>query len=433
MSYFIIAKPNNMLMKTILLVLLLAGSLHASAQNWPNWRGPDQNGISSATGIVDSWSETKNVLWKIPLTDRGGSTPVVWGNRIFLTAAEAGKNTVHAYDKTTGKELWKVHVGKQDPGEHKKGSGANPSAVTDGKHVWAYFKSGDVTCIDVAGKTVWTRNLAKELEGDSYSDDALWWDLGTSPILTKSHLVITVMVSGPSFLLALDPKTGKKAWRAERNLDVNDESNQSYTTPVLAEKDGKEMIFTVGADYITAHDAATGKELWRAGGLNPTNHQYFRLISSPVIAGDLVIAPHARGKNTMAFKMVGEGDVTTSGLVWNKDGGSDVPSPAYQDGKLYFLGDKGYLSCVDAATGEEKWGHQIKKSSKAYSASPVLVDGKIVLLREDGLAIVGQETDSGFEEISQNQLDAATYATPVATDGTLLIRSNGHLYCIGKK
>jgi outer membrane protein assembly factor BamB len=409
-------------------LLLLASAASLIADDWSNWRGPTQNGVASGTGYPTEWSAEKNVAWKIALPGKGSSTPAVSGDRIFVTSGADGKNALLAFDRS-GKEVWRVIVGNERPGKNKKASGSNPSCVTDGKHVFAYFKSGDIACVDFAGKTVWQTNLQKE-----YGEDTLWWDLGTSPVLTKDNCVVAVMQTGPSYLVALNKATGKVAWKADRNLGAPEEAAQSYSTPVVLNENGKETLVVLGADHVTAHDGASGKEIWRVGGFNPDGERYFRSIASAVVQNGVVVAPYARGKTVTAIKLGGEGDVSKSHVAWKKsDLGTDVPTPVAADGKVYILADRGVVTCLDVASGNPLWSGQVEKHRLNFSSSPILADAKLYITREDGKTFV-LSTGSEFKVIAENELDGSqTVATPVFVDGRIFFRTDTHLICIGSK
>lgn len=396
-----------------------------SAANWAQWRGPSLNGVAEGTGFPLKWSQTENVEWKVPMPGRGASTPIVWGDRIFLTCGIDGKNTVLCYDRA-GKELWRTAAGDERAGKHKKGSGSNPSTSTDGKHVFAYFKSGDLACLDFDGTVIWHHQL-------SYDPESLWWDLGSSPVLTKDFVVVAVMVTGPSYVVAFDKATGKEAWKTDRNVPAPVEAAQSYSTPsVVTDADGKETIYVLGADYVTAHDAKDGHELWRVGSLNPEQDGYFRSICSPVVSDGIVIAPYARGKTITAIRTGGSGDVTKSHVLWTKEGlGADVPTPIALDGKVYVCTDGGELACLDIETGKELWRYEVEKNRNKFTPSPILADGKIYLTREDGTTFVVVPGDK-LNVLATNTINEFTVATPVFVDHQILLRTYDHLYCIGK-
>jgi outer membrane protein assembly factor BamB len=410
----------------------------ALGANWTNWRGPTGNGVAPPGEYPTKWSESENIIWKIALPGRGASTPIVLNKKIFLTYGEGSENKLGCFD-WNGKILWHVSLGHERKGKHVKATGSNPSAVTDGKLVYCYFKSGDLACVDLNGKTVWHKNLPKEYGEEKLWEAAnskswpLWWDLGTSPVLTPTCVVIAVMQSGPSYLVAFDKQSGEEVWKQDRNLGAPSEAAQSYSTPVVStDASGKGSIYTVGADHVTAHDAITGKEQWRVGGLNPTQHGFFRSIASPVLSGDILIAPYARGESVTAIRVGGQGDVTKSHVAWVKeDFGADVPTPAALDGRVYVCSDKsGDVTCLEANSGNVVWKQQVEKR-KPFSSSPVIAGGNIYVSREDGKTIVLKAEDGQVVGSGEVTTDALV-ATPVFADNRILVRTPDSLYCIGK-
>lgn len=404
------------------------------ADNWPNWRGLGLDGTARGTGYVTSWSPEEHVRWRVPLPGLGASTPAVWGDRIVLTCGIDGKDSVICLDRT-GKERWRRELGAERPGKHKKATGCNPSPVTDGTHAWVYFKSGELACLSLDdGVVVWKTNLQER-----FGEDTLWWDLGTSPVLTEKAVVVAVMQTGPSYLAAFDRTTGDLLWKQDRQLDAPDEAAQSYSTPLVLEGDPArgepaEMLVVLGADHVTAHDAADGRELWRAGGFNPDQNTFFRSIASPVAIDDLIIAPYARGGTITAIRRGGSGDVTDTHVVWiRKDLGADVPTPAAQAGRVVVCTDKGRVVGLDAASGETLWEEELPKNRNAYSASPVLVDGKVLVTREDGHSTLLVPPAAGGEPdlAGIGDLGEMTVATPVCVDGSILLRTHDSLWCIG--
>jgi len=369
----------------------------------------------------------------------------VWGERLVVTCTIDDKDAVICLDRA-GKELWRKTLGEARAGKHKKATGANSSPVTDGELVWVYFKSGELACLDLAtGAERWRTNLQQR-----FGEDTLWWDLGTSPVLTSTAVVIAVMQTGPSYLAAFDRVTGELLWKHDRDVPAPEEAAQSYSTPLVAAGDRAkgepaEVLFVLGADHVTAHDAATGRELWRVGGLNPEANGFFRSIASPVLAGDLVIAPYARGGTITAIRRGGSGDITNSHVVWvRKDVGADVPTPAVKDGRIVVCGDKGIVEGLDAATGKTTWRRELPKNRSAYSASPVLVDGRVLVVREDGAASVlgwpepgAGEKSADHERIPEvvggGSVEEMTVATPVCVDGRMFLRTHDSLWCIGEK
>jgi len=413
------------LLTCLVSTLIFVSTSHA--EQWPQWRGPYSNGVADGKGYPTQWSADKNISWKFKLPERGSSTPAVWNEHIFLTGARDDSNLVTCLDRQ-GKVRWEATIGKTRNVRHKKGSSCNPSPATDGKYVFVYFKSGDFACLDYQGKIVWQKNLQKD-----YGKDTLWFDLGTSPVLTKNLVVVACIHSGPSYLAGFDKATGKLRWKADRNLDAPEEAAQTYSSPVVITENGRETIFVLGADHVTAHDGTTGKERWRVGDLNPESNRLFRSIASPVATSKMVIAPYARGKTLTAIQTGGSGNVTKSHVRWTKSGVSaDVPTPIAYQGKVYVCNDRGKFTCLDMTTGEELWSQQLPKGRGGFSASPILADGHFYLAREDGTTFVLENKATG-KVLATNKLDGFVTATPVFADGQILLRTFEHLYCIGQR
>jgi len=408
---------------------VLFGANLSAEDRWPSWRGPNGDGKASGGDFPVSWDIKENsqdgLQWKVQIPGRGASTPAVWDDHIFVTTSAEDKNWLMALD-WKGKELWRSEMGSPREGKHRNGTGSNPSPVTDGKYVAAYFKSGDIGCCDSSGKLLWHHNLQKEV-----AEDTLWWDLGTSPVMTEDAVVVTVMQTGPSFLIALDKATGKTLWKQDRNLDAPEEAAQSYSTPtLLSTKEGNRLL-VLGADYLTAHDAVTGKMLWKVGGFNPTSHKYFRSIASPVIAGDLILCPYARGASLTAIRLQ-DNLPDDQRIAWFRDNlGSDVPTPTVIDGRAFVLADDGKLTCLDVKTGKNVWSEELPRSRAKYYSSPIYANGKLYLTREDGATFVVSAGDK-FELLATNQVPGETVATPVLVNGKILMRTFDSLYCIGK-
>ena len=425
--------------RTVLYVIAVSAiAQSARGGDWPNWRGPALDGSAVGTGYVAEWGPDKHVLWKVALPGLGASTPAVWGDRVVVTCTIDGRDAVICLDRA-GQERWRKTLGEAKSGKHKKATGANPSPVTDGERVWVYFKSGELACLDLAdGAVAWVTNLQER-----FGDDTLWWDLGTSPVLTAKGVIVAVMQTGPSYLACFDRATGELRWKHDRDVPAPEEAAQSYSTPLVATGDPargepEEVLFVLGADHVTAHDAADGRELWRVGGLNPEANGFFRSIASPVLAGDLVIAPYARGGSITAIRRGGSGDVTASHVAWTrKDIGADVPTPAVRNDRIVVCSDKGLVEGLDAATGKTAWRKDLPKNRNAYSASPVIVDGRVIVVREDGVASVlewpGDTSDGEVAVLGGGSLEEMTVATPVCVDGRILLRTHDSLWCIGAK
>ena len=403
------------------LILIFSLPTLAWADNWPSWRGPNGNGSADGKGYPQAWSSTENVAWTYDIPGTGASTPAIWGDHIFVTAASETTNLVLAVNRN-GDQLWQTKVGSARPGKHKKATGANSSPVTDGKHVYVYFKSGDFACLDFQGNIVWKKNLETEL-----AEDTLWWDLGTSPVLAGELIIVACQQEGPSFVAAFNKMSGEIVWRQARQFRVPKEADQSYTTPVV-NKTGEGTVIVLGADHVTAHRLSDGSESWRVGDLNPQNENFFRSISSPVIAGDLLLAPYARGQSLTAIKLNGKGDVTDTHVAWKSDKAADVPTPAVSGDRVYICRDSRSAICLDKGTGKVVWEGTLDKRKTAFSSSPSVADGKVYFTREDGTTFVVKDADH-FELLATNEVGEPTVATPVLVDGRVYLRTLTKLYC----
>lgn len=403
-----------------------------SADNWPQWRGPNLNGVSNEKNLPVKWSQEENVTWKLPMTDRSGSTPIIWDNYIFLNVADgtktAGTLSFWVVDRTKGTILWKKPLGA---GDHmmRKQNMSSPSPVTDGKNVWVLTGMGVLKAFDFKGNELWTRDIQKD-----YGKFGLNWGFASSPLLYEDALYLPVLhgmrTDDPSYLLKIDKKTGKTIWRVERPTPAITESPDAYITPALLKNGNSLEIILSGGDCVTGHDPATGKELWRAYGLNPQNIPFNRIVNSPIVFDGLIYAG-SRGNPYMALRAGGRGDISESHVAWKFTNGPDVPTPV-TDGKYFYLvRDNGTLFCLDAKTGKEIYGNQRLKPG-TYSSSPVLADGRIYATNEEGFTIV-VKAGPQFEILAENSLGDYCLSSPAISDGQIFLRTSGYLYCIGKR
>lgn len=404
-------------------------------QQWRYWRGVDATGVAPEGEYPVRWSPETNADWRIELPGSGGSTPVVSGEMGFVTLGDDQKNQLLAFELATGKFTWRTTLGADTGGKHKKGSGSNPSPTSDGQHVYAYYRSGDLACVDMQGKIVWQRNLQEE-----FGADTLWWDLGSSPILTDSAIVIAVMQSppSPSYVAAFDKLTGDLIWKVDRELGAPDEAAQSYTSPLTTEVDGKQVIAVMGADHLTLHDALTGQELGRLGGFNPNAERFYRSIASPVIDGNIIVCPYSRGSTLTAVDMskliAGAGKAA---ILWHHDDqGADVPTPAARDGKLYLCRDRGEIQVLDIKSGKTSWEVELPKNRNNFSSSPLVTKSHLYLTREDGKVFVIALPSEGGKPVMVAENDLGddkqyTVASPVPTDNAILFRTARTLIKIG--
>jgi outer membrane protein assembly factor BamB len=403
-------------------------SMEALAEDpadWPRWRGPHDNGSTEQGAYPVKWDAAANLLWKTALPGKGSSTPIVWKRRIYLTAPVEGKDALLAFD-WWGKPLWKCVLGPERPGAHRNGSGCNPSATTDGQGVFVYFKSGTVAAVDLDGKLRWRTNLQER-----FGKDTLYWDIGSSPVLTDRDVVAAVLQHGDSYLAALDKLNGKLHWKAARNYETAEEGDHSYATPLRIRHAGRESLLVLGGEHLTLHDAADGRVLWSCGDFNPGHEPNWLTVASVVLAGDVAVVPYARGNRLHGIRLHGSGDVTATHRAWERaDTGSFVPTPVEYRGRIYLLRDRGEIECIDPASGKTLWSGALPKKSFNYYASPTVADGKLYAVREDGRVFVAR-VEGKFELLAENDLGERAVASPVPVAGRLLLRGEKHLFCIG--
>jgi outer membrane protein assembly factor BamB len=418
-------------MRRRILVVAFAACLSitsALADNWPQWRGPFLNGISSEKNLPTRWSADENVTWKLPLPSWTGATPIIWGEHIFLNIADGKDLYLWCVDRTKGEPVWKKQLGSGNT-KMRKQNMSSPSPVTDGKNVWVMTGTGVLKAFDFAGNELWAREIQKD-----YGRFGLNWGYASSPLLYDDALFLQVLhgmrTHDPSYLLRIDKKTGKTVWRVERPTNAITESPDSYTTPALVRQGSSVEIVITGGDCVTGHDPATGKELWRANGLNPDNNPNYRIVASPVVYEGIVYAP-TRVKPLLAIKAGGRGDVSQSARLWAFDHGPDVPTPVTDGKYFYVVDDRGVMYCLDAKTGQAIWGpRRIKPAT--YSSSPVLADDKLYVTNEEGLTTV-LKAGPKFELLAENDLNDYTLSSPAISDGQIFMRTAKYLYCIGKR
>jgi outer membrane protein assembly factor BamB len=420
--------------RALVAVLLACTVVSLRAENWPQWRGPSRNGISTEKNLPVKWSTTENVAWKLAMPAWSGSTPVIWGTRIFLNVADDVKSpeatNLHLWcvDRDTGTLLWQRPLGG---GNHqsRKQNMSTPSPVTDGAHVWVMTGTGILKAFDFSGTEVWMRDIQKE-----YGRFGLNWGYGSSPLMHGDALYVQVLhgmkTDDPSYLLRIDKATGRTVWRVERPTRARMESPDAYTTPALLQYGNSTEIVLTGGDVVTGHDPETGKELWRANGLNPTNDANYRIVASPVTFGDLIIAP-TRERPMLVLKAGGRGDVTTSNLLWTFDSGPDVPTPVTDGKYTYVVNDRGIMFCLDARSGREFYGRQRLRPG-TYSGSPVLADDKIYITNEDGVTSV-LKAGPEFTVLSENEFDDYTLSSPAVSGGRMFFRTTKFLWAIGSQ
>lgn len=409
-------------------LLLMAAAVPAFADNWPHWRGPTRDGSSKDPGVPTRFSQTENVAWKVPMPAWSGSTPIVWGETIFLNVAEGDALSLWALDRARGAVRWKRPLSGGNT-KMRKQNMSSPSPVTDGQSVWVMTGTGILKAFDFEGRERWTRDIQKD-----YGAFGLNWGYASSPLLHKGDLIVQVLhgmkTDDPSYVLRIDGATGKTEWRVERPTAAITESPDSYATPALLTYKGQEEIVISGGDCVTGHDPATGRELWRANGLNPENHPFYRIVASPMVLDDMIYVP-SRERPLLAIRAGGRGDITTSHRAWSFDDGPDVPSPVSDGRYMYLVTDNGVTWCLDAKSGKVVWGPQRLKPG-TYSASPVLVGGHIYAVNEEGLVSVFKAGPT-FAMVAENALHEYVLSSPAVSQGQMFIRTDQFLYAIGTR
>ena len=424
---------------TLVLVIIALSTVAAlnivSADNWPQWRGPALNGISNEKNLPVKWTTEENVTWKLEMPAWSGSTPIIWGDYIFLNASEGESNKsvkgdiyLLCVDRTKGTTLWKKLLGAGDT-KLRKQNMSSPSPVTDGRSVWVLTGTGVLKAFDFKGNELWTRDIQKD-----YGKFGLNWGFASSPLLHEDSLYVPVLhgmkTDEPSYILRIEKATGKTVWRVERPTSAIQESPDSYITPALLQHNGATELIISGGDCVTGHDLATGKELWRANGLNPENNPFYRIVNSPVVADGMIYAG-AKHKPYLALRAGGRGDITSSHRAWIIDSGPDVPTPVTDGKYLYIVRDNGGFLCLDAKTGKDFSPPQRLKPG-TYSSSPVLADGRVYATNEEGITTV-VKAGPQFEILAENSLNDYCLSSPAISDGQLFIRTASYLYCIGKR
>jgi outer membrane protein assembly factor BamB len=412
----------------VILLFVCAAAAAARAENWPQWRGPSLNGVSGETGLPIRWSKKDNIAWRFALPAWSGSTPIVWGERIFLNVAEGATLSLWAVDRGKGVTLWKQHLSGGNHQERKQNM-SSPSPVTDGRGVWVMTGTGILKAFDFQGRELWTRDIQRD-----YGRFGLNWGYASSPLLHDDALFVQVLhgmrTDDPSYLLRIDKASGKTVWRVERPTRAIRESPDAYTTPALLRYGNSIEVVITGGDAVTGHDPATGRELWRADGLNPYNDPSHRIVASPIVFGNMIYAP-SRERPLLALKAGGRGDVTRSHLVFSFESGPDVPTPVTDGRYLYVLRDNGVLFCLDATNGKRIYGPQRLRPA-TYSGSPVLADGKLYVTNEDGVTTVVKAGPT-FEILAENDFGEYTLSSPAISGGQIFIRTESAVYAIGQR
>jgi outer membrane protein assembly factor BamB len=412
-------------------LIVIALALPVLAGNWPQWRGPDNDGVSTEKNIPAEWGPDKNIVWTLTMPGMAGSTPVVWGDRIFLTS-EDGTDLSLLCIGTNGKQIWKKKVGSTNGRRVRsdEGNEASSSPSTDGSHVWAFVGSGDFACFDFDGNEKWRFNAQ-----DRYGKFNIQFGVHTTPVLYGDKLYMQLIHTSGQWVIAIDKETGKNVWKVARPSDGRAECEHSYASPCVWH-DGKDAYLIVhGNDYATAHRLDNGAEIWRLGGLNPKAgyNPTLRFVASPVATKDLIVVPTAKNGPVVGVKPNAAGSVVAGSEFeqWRRSNNTpDVPSPLVHDGLVYLCRESGILLCMDAKTGKELYSQRIH--NQRHRASPVYADGKVFCTARDGVVTVVQAGPE-FKILATNKLPDDFTASPVVVDGRIYLRGFKTLYSIGSK
>ncbi len=441
------------LMKThfaFALMMLVAVAV-VDAENWPHWRGPSATGVSTESGLPERWSDTENIAWKAPIRGAGISSPIVWGDRVIVTSqigrgvrragnhpslvqggdpVAAGERAlggspensgrvsflVTALSRVDGRKLWEYELPAE--GEltevHDKHNLASSSPLTDGQRIYAWFGTGQLVALDMAGKLIWSRHLGLE-----YAPFDINWGHSSSPALFNDSLILLCYHQPTAYLVSLDAASGKTRWRVERGRDIN-----SYSTPLVVQTAGAPELIVNSSDGVSGHHPQTGQLLWHVQESNRFP------IPMPVFHdGTIYTSRGYRSGPYMAIRPSGKGDVAKSHVLWRAETGAPyVSSLVYYDGLLYMAGDVGVLSAIDAKTGQRVWQ---ERTGGVFTASPVAADGKVYLLSEDGQAIV-LAAGKVPRVLARNRLNARQLASPAISGGRLFIRTDDAVIAVGK-
>jgi hypothetical protein len=438
-----------------ILIWVVAGA-SLSGQHWPSFRGPNASGVADGHSTPVTWNAAtgENVVWKSPIPGVAVSSPIVWGDRVFVSTAvssdpAAGIRTglygdvepvndvskhswrVIALDKRTGKIVWDrtAHEGAPKTKRHPKSSQASPTPVTDGRHVVVSFGSEGLYAYDFDGKLLWTRDLGVLNAGWFYDPD-YEWGVGSSPIIWKNLVIVQCDIQAHSFIAAFDLETGKEAWRTAR------EEIPSWATPTIFENQGRAELVTQGTKFTRGYDPKTGKELWRLAGHSEIT------IPTPIIGPGVVIVTNGyRGVQPIyAIKPGATGDITlktdqttSEFIAWSTNrGGPYIPTPIIYGDHLYVLLNNGALSAYNVKSGARVYQERLGGTGGSFSASPVAADGKIYCASEDGDVFVVKAGPT-YELIAKNSIGQVVMATPAISDGLIIVRGLKDIFALGER
>ncbi len=415
-------------------VALILGARATQGANWPSWRGPEGTGVSAERNLPLRWSTNENVRWRTGLPERGNSTPVIWENRVFLTQAIGAerRRVLMCVNRATGSLLWQAGptVENSEP-THETNPQCSGSPVTDGERVIAWFGSAGLYCFDFEGKELWHRALGPQRH---------IWGWAASPMLYRDLCVLNFGPGEPSFLLAVNKKTGRDIWKqVEPNADSGEKKPGqdkplwvgSWNAPVVIRANGRDELAVAWPNRLLGLEPATGKELWSCAGLNPL------VYTSPLYDAktETVVAMGGFNGMSLAAKAGGSGDVTASRRLWHHPKTKQrIGSGVLHDGHIYILNDPGVAECFELQTGKLVWEERLKGPAPKSDnwSSMVSADGKLYVINQGGDAFVLKASPK-FEVLATNSLGETTMASIAPSDGELFIRTHKGLWCISQK
>ena len=420
-------------MRSVVLFFFVAGLIRA--ENWPGWRGPSGDGVSAGKGIPTKWSSTENIAWKIAVPGEGHSSPIVWGDKVFLTSSltEKNKRILLCIDRLSGQTVWKRDVVQSPPETvHRLNSRASGTPATDGKQVYVTFMraEGDeviapnvgserlitpgkiiVAAFDLDGNKKWKTNVGDFVSAHGFN---------TCPVLFEDLLILNGDHDGDAYLVALDRQSGRQRWRTRR-----ENKTRSYVTPIIREIDGITQMILSGSLCIASYDPRNGKRHWIVDG--PTE----QFVASMVYDGKYVFATGGYPeRHTLAIRPGGKGNVTDTHIAWRTTrGAAYVPSPIITGRYLLMVADSGIASCFEARTGKRHW---MERLPGGHSPSPVSADGLVYFVSDRGVTTIIRPSET-FAVIAKNELGEPVSASPAISQGQIFLRTHQHLYCIGSK
>ena len=413
----LILKPSEDLGAPQDATVQMIASAGEGAKFWPRWRGPSGQGLVSGTSYPDRWSATQNIVWKTAVPGSGNSSPIVWGDRIFLTTAYDGgrRLALRAYNRTDGKLVWEAFA-PEGPAEsvHAKNGNASATAATDGERVYVSFGNRGLMAFDFEGKLVWRNDFGRISN---------YWGAAGSPLLYKDRVILYQDQSAGAFVAAFDTRSGKQLWRTSRDGSVG------WGTPIAIRAGDHAELIVHGQYKVQAYNPDTGSELWRCNG------SLMEVIPTAVVGYGMLFCSSGRAGPTLAIRPGGQGDVTRSHLVWSSPRGSPfVPSPILYGEHLYMVNDmQSIVTAFEAATGKTAWQDRLGIAQReGFSASPVALDGKVFFTNDEGETFV-LRAGSKFELLHVNNIGERTLASPALVDGRWYVRTERNLIAIGNR